>query len=100
MKAMGVGHGMPTRVVLVVMTALALLLGAAVPASAGSGSDERSVNYRYVALGDSYAAGRGAGSYLDDCLHTRASYPRLLDKFRGITLTRDASCNGATTVDV
>jgi lysophospholipase L1-like esterase len=100
MRAQNVGHGPLVRLALVMVTALALLLGAAVPAFAGSASEERSAGYRYVALGDSYAAGRGAGSYLDGCLHTRASYPRLLDRLKGITLTRDASCNGATTADV
>ncbi|WP_307104940.1 SGNH/GDSL hydrolase family protein [Arthrobacter globiformis] len=51
----------------------------------------------YVALGDSYAAGQGAGPYVDACLRSDHSYPALLDAARKISLTGSAACSGATT---
>src|SRR4051794_18618165 len=76
-----------------VAAVMALAMGQATPAAA-AGVD-------YVALGDSYAAGTGAGKYLDSgCGNTRAGYPSLLDAQRGVTLTARATCSGATTSDV
>jgi lysophospholipase L1-like esterase len=54
----------------------------------------------YVALGDSYAAGQGAGPYTDACLRSGHSYPQLLDAARKISLTGNAACSGATTRNV
>ncbi|HEY8721700.1 SGNH/GDSL hydrolase family protein [Pengzhenrongella sp.] len=54
----------------------------------------------YVALGDSFAAGQGAGDYLDACLRSENGYPALLDAVKGVNLLRNASCSGATTGDV
>lgn len=51
----------------------------------------------YVALGDSYAAGQGAGPYVDSCLRSGHGYPALLDAARKISLTGNAACSGATT---
>lgn len=56
----------------------------------------------YVALGDSYAAGDGAGSYLSDipsCYRSPLGYPGLIAKDSGLPLNLQA-CSGATTVDV
>jgi lysophospholipase L1-like esterase len=50
---------------------------------------------RYVALGDSYAAGQAT-----DCTHTASSYPLLLDRLPRVQLVSDVSCAGATTADV
>lgn len=57
---------------------------------------------KYVALGDSYAAGQGAGSYLNGCLVSSNGYPALLDASSTpqINLLRDPACSGATTGDV
>lgn len=58
---------------------------------------------KYVALGDSFAAGRGGGAYLneeDGCFQSRNGYPALLDAVKGTNLVRNASCSGATTEDV
>ncbi len=57
---------------------------------------------KYVALGDSYAAGQGAGGYLNDCLVSSNGYPAVLDAVTStkISLLRDPSCSGATTGDV
>jgi lysophospholipase L1-like esterase len=54
----------------------------------------------YVALGDSYAAGQGAGPYVDACLRSDHGYPALLDAARKISLTGNAACSGATTSTV
>jgi hypothetical protein len=53
----------------------------ALPAAANSD------NVQYVALGDSYAAGVGAGSYDGtDCVQSSNGYPELLDSGRRIDL--------------
>ena len=50
----------------------------ALPAAADSSGP-----VRYVALGDSYAAGQGGGEYLNDCLQSPNGYPYLLEPKRG-----------------
>jgi lysophospholipase L1-like esterase len=64
------------------------------PAVANSGT------VQYVALGDSYAAGQGASSYLNSCLQSPKGYPELLDSEKRIHLRANATCSGATTSDV
>ncbi|MFC0681046.1 SGNH/GDSL hydrolase family protein [Lysobacter korlensis] len=77
--------------------ATGIVAGTAAPASAGN-SHHKKIDY--VALGDSYAAGQGGGRYLDECLHTKAAYPRAVDKLPGVKLIADATCSGATSLDV
>jgi lysophospholipase L1-like esterase len=56
---------------------------------------------QYVALGDSYAAGVGAGSYDGtDCMRSSKGYPALLDAEKHINLQVNATCAGATTSTV
>jgi len=55
---------------------------------------------KYVALGDSYAAGIGAGDYINDCGVSPAGYPALLDSRPRINLLRNAACSGSTIADV
>jgi lysophospholipase L1-like esterase len=63
----------------------------ALPAAANSD------NVQYVALGDSYAAGVGAGSYDGSrCVRSSNGYPELLDSERRIVLQVNATCAGAT----
>jgi lysophospholipase L1-like esterase len=58
-------------------------------------------NVQYVALGDSYAAGVGAGSYDGSgCLRSSKGYPVLLDSEGRIDLQVNATCAGAKTSDV
>lgn len=80
------------------LAALATLIGlslvTAAPADAGS---RHSRSLSYVALGDSYAAGFGAGKYVNDCFQSRRGYPALLDRGTRATLRANATCNGATT---
>ena len=56
----------------------------------------------YVALGDSYSSGTGAGSYVNDgtaCQRSVHAYPSLLASSQNLSLTFRA-CSGATVADV
>lgn len=54
----------------------------------------------YVALGDSYSSGTGAGDYFDPgCLLSNRAYPRLLAEVLSAEL-EFAACSGATTRDL
>jgi lysophospholipase L1-like esterase len=56
---------------------------------------------RYVALGDSYSAGVGAGSYSDgSCDQSANAYPVLWAKARRPASFRNRTCSGATTSTV
>ena len=87
-----------SRRLTLVLAALATLIGLALvtaaPADAGS---RHSRSLSYVALGDSYAAGFGAGKYVNDCYQSRRGYPALLDRETRASLRANATCNGATT---
>lgn len=85
----------PLLVLLVTLATVVGLVALTVPASAHG-----SKTLSYVALGDSYAAGQGAGRYLNACLQSRRGYPARLDNMRRIKLRHNATCTGATTSDV
>jgi len=70
---------------------LALQLGAA-PAFAAAPAPVA----KYVALGDSYAAGQGAGAPLDSCLRTTLGYASQLGAVPRFNLLRLPACSGAT----
>jgi lysophospholipase L1-like esterase len=56
----------------------------------------------YVALGDSYSAGNGAGNYISssgDCHRSNSAYPALYAAAHGNPFTFNA-CSGAVTTDV
>ncbi|MBS1673433.1 MAG: SGNH/GDSL hydrolase family protein [Actinobacteria bacterium] len=55
---------------------------------------------KYVSLGDSYAAGQGAGGYVDACMNSTSGYPAQLGQVPRINLLRTPSCSGATIADV
>jgi lysophospholipase L1-like esterase len=74
----------------VVLAATPMLGGAAGPAAAPP-RDALS----YVALGDSYASGFGAGSYTDGCGRSPLGLPGLLDGRDQVDLIADATCAGA-----
>lgn len=89
------------------LAAVVLTLGVASPASAagngkgGGGGGKPSTSTTYAALGDSYAAGQGAGSYLNTtCYVSSKGYPALIDADRRITLTARPACSGASTAEV
>lgn len=54
----------------------------------------------YVALGDSYAAGQGAGPYLDSCYRSDNTYSELAADSKAIKLVTNAACSGKTTQEV
>ncbi|MFD9038990.1 SGNH/GDSL hydrolase family protein [Streptomyces bottropensis] len=58
---------------------------------------------QYVALGDSYASGVGAGSYKTTsgkCKRSRLNYPALWQAAHSKYALKDVSCSGATIADV
>jgi lysophospholipase L1-like esterase len=82
--------------ILTLTTALAAAItGAAVPA--------RAATVNYVALGDSYASGVGAGSYYSSsgsCDRSPNAYPALWAAANSVTSFTFAACSGATVPDV
>lgn len=80
----------------VVLASSGFIAAGALPAAAASSSQIS----KYVSLGDSYAAGTGAGPYLNACQQSLSGYPALLDAVKGVNLVRNASCQSATTTDV
>ncbi|MBM7831656.1 lysophospholipase L1-like esterase [Agromyces cerinus] len=85
-------------IVAALIALVAIPVGIAGPVAAAPGSS--SPVDKYVALGDSVAAGQGGGSYLDACLRSPAGYPALLDAQPKLNLLRNAACTGATITDV
>lgn len=101
------------RIVTVFGTAAAafcLLLAGIAPASAATSASLTAKNTHqrtvdYVNLGDSYSAGYGSGMPTDTaipgCLQgTGASHVTKVDALRGINLTANVACAGATTTDI
>ncbi|WP_406095357.1 SGNH/GDSL hydrolase family protein [Streptomyces sp. NBC_01013] len=77
------------------LLAAAAALGMAQPASAAAGG--------YVALGDSYSSGVGAGSYLSDsgdCRRSTNAYPYLWAAANSPSSFAFVACSGATTSTV
>ncbi|WP_024365627.1 SGNH/GDSL hydrolase family protein [Arthrobacter sp. TB 26] len=77
------------------LATLAMAVGAAaVPAQAVDKTT-------YIALGDSYAAGQGAGPYKNnDCYRSENTYSELAADTKAIKLITNAACSGKTTQDV
>lgn len=94
---------MSTRTLLRAVAALSVpLLGAAFVSTASAAPKVQptaTAAIEYVALGDSYAAGDGAGSYLDSCYRSLKGYPGLIAAAGGYALDLQA-CSGATVADV
>ena len=90
----------PARWVAPVLLATAIPLATAAPAAAEPG---QAPVQRYVALGDSYAAGplvpiptgEPAG-----CLRSNQNYPSVVARELGVADFHDVSCSGATTENV
>ncbi|MFJ6279889.1 SGNH/GDSL hydrolase family protein [Arthrobacter subterraneus] len=72
--------------------------GLVVPASASVAAPSAPLDY--VAVGDSYAAGFGAGSYVNACGQSPLGLPGLLDARKQIQLTFSAACSGARAADI
>ncbi|MBM7829903.1 lysophospholipase L1-like esterase [Agromyces cerinus] len=95
-KGRVIGSAAAAIIALVVIPAGIAGPAAAAPPSATSSSPVA----KYVALGDSVAAGQGAGGYVDACLRSPSGYPTLLDAAPRTNLLRNPSCSGATIADV
>ncbi|HEV7168422.1 MAG TPA: SGNH/GDSL hydrolase family protein [Micrococcaceae bacterium] len=87
-------RGFAARFGAVAAVSMGLLAGAFVAPASAAGS----VNY--VALGDSYSAGTGAGGESPPCGQSPNSYPNLVGASPGVDLTANLSCFGATTDSV
>ena len=94
----------PRPAVLALLTGAAALAAAALcslslamlaPAAASAQSA-----VRYVALGDSYSSGVGAGSYLGSCDQSTNAYPALWDAASQPASYVSEACSGATTATV
>ncbi|GHF46855.1 lysophospholipase L1-like esterase [Amycolatopsis bartoniae] len=74
---------------------------AAVLATLGLTAVAQAATINYVALGDSYSSGVGAGSYLDSssCKRSAKAYPELYANATGASISFQA-CSGAKTGDV
>lgn len=84
-----------SRVLPSIAAALLLVLGLAPAAHAAAAG--------YVALGDSYSSGVGAGNYdpdSGDCLRSPNAYPALWAEAHDVASFTFAACSGATTADV
>ncbi|GAA2061475.1 SGNH/GDSL hydrolase family protein [Leifsonia soli] len=55
---------------------------------------------RYVALGDSFAAGMGGGDEKGKCRVSPSNYPTVFARESGVDLVVNAACAGATTSDL
>lgn len=81
---------------------IGVFAGALAVAASVMGTAEAATQPQYVALGDSYAAGDGAGTYLSDgtsCHRSLLGYPGLVSSTGKYALNLQA-CSGATTGDV
>ncbi|OAH12746.1 SGNH/GDSL hydrolase family protein [Streptomyces jeddahensis] len=72
-------------------------------AATGQASPREAAATGYVALGDSYSSGVGAGSYIGssvDCLRSNRAYPVLWAAAHSPSSFSFTACNGASTRDV
>ncbi|WP_405098913.1 SGNH/GDSL hydrolase family protein [Micromonospora sp. NBC_01412] len=92
---------MPQRPLARALTALVAVLTAAVGAVAVPGAAQAAAAVNYVALGDSYSSGVGAGPYdLSTCLRSEKSYAPLWAAANRVTSFKFPACGGAVTSDV
>ncbi|MGP4049991.1 SGNH/GDSL hydrolase family protein [Streptomyces sp. 2A115] len=73
------------------------------PAAASGPAQAAATTAEYVALGDSYASGVGAGSYDaagGDCKRSTKNYPHLWAAAHPEYALKDVTCSGATIADV
>ncbi len=85
-----------------VLSAVCTLTLAAVLGLAATGSAD-AAGPAYVALGDSYSAGNGAGNYISssgDCHRSNSAYPALWAAAHSPSSFTFAACSGAVTTDV
>jgi len=67
----------------------------------GGGGGGGTTELEYAAVGDSFAAGVGARSYLEaTCYTSSKGYPKLLDADANLRLVALPACSGASTIEV
>ncbi|MDO3704707.1 SGNH/GDSL hydrolase family protein [Micromonospora sp. C28SCA-DRY-2] len=92
---------MPHRPLARALAALVALLTAALGAVFLPAPAQAAATVNYVALGDSYSSGVGAGPYdWSGCLRSQKSYAPLWAASHAVTSFRFAACGGAVTADV
>ncbi|MFF0792490.1 SGNH/GDSL hydrolase family protein [Streptomyces spiralis] len=82
---------------------LLLTVGLALTGAASAQASEQAFNGGYVALGDSYSSGVGAGSYISssgDCDRSTKAYPYLWNATHSPSSFAFTACSGARTDDV
>lgn len=85
------------------LTALVTLVAAVTAALVATGPTAEAAGPAYVALGDSYSAGNGAGNYISssgDCHRSNSAYPALWASAHSPSSFTFAACSGAVTTDV
>jgi lysophospholipase L1-like esterase len=87
----------PPRVLAIGVIALSTVFATAL---IGRGISAAATTINYVALGDSYAAGVGAGGNSGSCNRTDNAYPALWAAANSPASFTFAACSGATTSDV
>ncbi|GAA2386444.1 SGNH family lipase [Streptomyces glaucosporus] len=89
------------RVLTTALLALGLAFTVPAPASAAGENSGKTAGENYVALGDSYSSGTGAGDYSDVlCTRSRNAYPALWARSGAPASFTFAACGGATIPDV
>jgi lysophospholipase L1-like esterase len=84
-------------------TSLLLAAGAALTGAASAQASQEAVATGYVALGDSYSSGVGAGAYISssgDCKRSTKAYPYLWAAANSPSSFSFTACSGARTSDV
>lgn len=92
----------PRSAVLALLTGAAALAAAALPVLVPAEASAQSAVH-YVALGDSYSSGVGAGSYIGSsgsCEQSTKAYPALWDAANQPAAYVSEACSGATTATV
>ncbi|WP_128375551.1 SGNH/GDSL hydrolase family protein [Streptomyces cavernae] len=85
------------------LTALLLATGTVLTGATAAQAYETTAATGYVALGDSYSSGVGAGSYISssgDCKRSTKAYPHLWAAAHSPSVFTFAACSGARTSDV
>ncbi|MEH0651418.1 SGNH/GDSL hydrolase family protein [Streptomyces scabiei] len=85
------------------LTSLLLAAGAALTGAVTAHASQQAAATGYVALGDSYSSGVGAGSYLSssgDCKRSTKAYPYLWAAANSPSSFNFTACSGARTGDV
>ena len=92
------GNTAPRRRIPAFAAGLASLVMASGLAAAPAQAVDK-VHY-YAALGDSYAAGQGAGPYLDNCFRSDNAYSELADALKTVKVVTNSACTGTKTQDI